>query len=260
MSCKKEKIQSVVNDLRSSEEIYEILKNPILRTASDMGKCVPALAPVVSLSDNVALASVERRIVENRHKLVEMLRKCKPNITLDDINNADFILDYAKLQEAVERLRSNEKIEFLASLFAYYHIDVMDADLEEYDEMLRRINELSMREIKLLKLLDDHLKTCDEFYRVAEAELALDKDMVNSMLTSLTKTGFCKEKTGAILDYSGNSFSTTVLFDRFLKIIGVERNSDEARETERVTARNSDGVISFIPSEDIEEIFKVDRI
>ena len=98
----------------------------------------------------------------------------------------------------------------------------------------------------MLRILHKYGESTEVFYEQIQDELDLTKDMTDSLLTSITKTGFCKEKTGVYLNYQGNSFYTTDLFSRFLALINVDDGLSEEDRIKRKKTRDEGIVYSII--------------
>ena len=96
-----------------------------------------------------------------------------------------------------------------------------DRDIDLYEENLKRLEELSIREITILAKLHQYKYNNEAFYEDIRKDCGIEKDEVKNILSAVTRTGFCKEKVGAYLGYEGDVYYTTPLFESFLKCIGV---------------------------------------
>ena len=94
-------------------------------------------------------------------------------------------------------------------------------DIDLYEENLKRLEELSIREITILAKLHQYKYNNEAFYEDIRKDCGIEKDEVKNILSAVTRTGFCKEKVGAYLGYEGDVYYTTPLFESFLKCIGV---------------------------------------
>ena len=97
-------------------------------------------------------------------------------------------------------------------------------------ELLKRLEELSIREITILAKLHQYKYNNEAFYEDIRKDCGIEKDEVKNILSAVTRTGFCKEKVGTYLGYEGDVYYTTSLFESFLKCIGV---CAEETESER---------------------------
>lgn len=230
-----EKLNKLLKKTGNWEDALKALdENTLVVTTKEAAKAVPGAGTVVAAADAFLCNVLNKKVEENRRKLLESLKAASPNYTIHSVSKEEFIVDFMNLRDVTGRLRSNEKIQFMANLFVATHCGENDDGLDEYDEMLERINRLSLREIKLLCLLHKYGETTEEFYGQAGEEFCLDKEVINNMLSSMTQSGFCKEKVGAYLGYTGNVYYATELYARFLQLIGVDDVlADEERERQR---------------------------
>lgn len=232
--------------IHSWEHLEKAYNNPMLMVQKECAKAVPGVGLGVSITDSLLSSLIQKQIQKNHKELLKCLKDASPEIVLEDVSEEEFIMDYVNLHIVVERLRSNEKIQFLANLFISAHCGQTCCNLDEYDEMINRLNMLSLREISMLQILHKYGESTEVFYEQIQDELDLAKDMTDSLLTSITKTGFCKEKTGVYLNYQGNSFYTTDLFSRFLALINVDDGLSEEDRIQRKKTRDEGTVYSII--------------
>lgn len=255
-----DKLQKQINKTRTWEDIARAVEdNSLVTFTKSIAKVSPGAGNVVSVADDNLTKIIDKNVQKRRKKLVEYLQMASPTYTFDTISE-EFIIDFANLYSAVMRLRSNEKIQMMVQMFVSAHCDSDvtekdDYDLEEYDEMLEKINRLSLREIKLLYLLHKHGTTSNEFYSESKEALGISTELINNMLLSITQTGFCKEKVGMYLGYTGNQYYTTELYSRFLKMIHVEDGISDDEKKVRLQNQQEE-VFSEEPitKEDIEAL------
>ena len=233
-----DKVQKRINQTRTWEDITRAVEdNSLVTFTKSIAKMVPGAGNAVSVADDNLTKLIDKNVQKRRKKLVEYLQMASPTYTFETISE-EFIIDFANLYSAVMRLRSNEKIQMMVQLFVSAHCDSdaekNDYDLEEYDEMLEKINRLSLREIKLLYLLHKHGTTSEAFYIEAKEALGISDELINNILSSITQTGFCKEKVGTYLGYAGNQYYTTELYSRFLKMIHVEDGISDDEKKKRL--------------------------
>lgn len=250
------KLNKILKETGNWEDALKALdENTLVVTTKEVAKSVPGVGTVVAAADAFLGNVLNKKVEANRRKLLECLKGASPNFTIHTVSKEDFIVDFMNLRTVTDRLRSNEKIQFMANLFVSTHCGEDDYDLNEYDEMLERMNRLSLREIKLLCLLHKYGETTGEFYEQASKEFGLDKEVINNMLSSITQSGFCKEKVGTYLGYTGNTYYTTELYARFLQLISVDDGlSDEERN--RRKKDRGDGVMTATTEEDINALFQ----
>lgn len=247
-----EKLNKLLKDTGNWEDALKALdENSLVVTTKEVAKAIPGAGTVVAAANAFLCNVLHKKVEANRRKLLESLKAASSNYTIHSVSKEDFIVDFMNLRDVTDRLRSNEKIQFMANLFVSTHCGENDDGLDEYDEMLERINRLSLREIKLLCLLRKYGETTEEFYGQASEEFSLDKEVINNMLSSMTQSGFCKEKVGAYVGYTGNVYYTTELYARFLQLIDVDDGLSEEDRKQRRKA-GEDDVMSDVQEEDIQ--------
>lgn len=204
-------------------------ENMFVVAAKEYVKSVPEIGSYAAVVEAVLSNILDKKVKENRRILLESLKQASPQYTIGSVSTEDFIMDYMNLQSSVERLRSNEKIQFMANLFVSAHCGNIICNLNEYDEMLQKLNYLSFREIALLDLLHIYGYNSNDFYKHAKQDLNISKEICIGLLTSISQTGFCKEITGAYPG-EGDCFVITELYNRFLELIHVEVSGETDEE------------------------------
>lgn len=91
---------------------------------------------------------------ERMRDFFDELARGRVELTSDLIESEDFLHSYFSTLRAASRTRSRQKIRYLARLFrsAVLGADYRDAD--DYEELLGTLDELSLRELRALVLLD----------------------------------------------------------------------------------------------------------
>lgn len=70
-----------------------------------------------------------------------------------DVNDVEFIMNFKKTLDAVNRLSNNDKIKYFANLLKNGYMKKEKISNDEYEEMLRLLNDLSYREINYIFFL-----------------------------------------------------------------------------------------------------------
>lgn len=142
-----EKLEIIKQSLNNSEELADIKNNPVVKaTIISVIKSVPILGELVDSSMDICLTTFQEN---KRNELIKMILS-DAYITSDMVNDVEFILNFAKTLEAVNRLASNDKIRYFANLIknGYFTSDKIENDL--FEEYLRLLSTLSYREIEYL--------------------------------------------------------------------------------------------------------------
>ena len=160
------------------------------------------------------------------------LKDGKIKLTEEIIKNEDFLHCFFITYNAAIRTRSEEKIGYLAKLLCGSVEDSMFSDVDDYEEILGVVSDLSCREIKLLVLLDDfetkypqkdnenELQRVNHYWDefVDAASDLCKRSELDALMSRLTRSGFYKLITVMFWDYQGNQGTTTPFFKRIKEI------------------------------------------
>lgn len=164
-------------------------------------------------------------------------------ITSEKVTNITFIMEFAKTLDVVNRLHSNDKLDYIAKLFkkSFVERSVNEYDANAFEEHLHRLEYLSEREIKLLVELykiqnkEEQNKEQDEqgdsnnklknnwieFKQLVSREYNIDEDDIISIFSGLSMSGYCRQS--QILNFSGtqknNPFFITSYFEKLIHLI-----------------------------------------
>jgi hypothetical protein len=161
-------------------------------------------------------------------------------ITVQKVQNIDFLNELIRLDERIRKIRSNEKVSYIINLFKNVVYLPKDPDYDEYDEYLTRLIDLSDREIHVLFLLSKK-RTLPEwqnergssirdnqlwkmFLSDAEEELKLDKEMIDTIVSGISRTGFCKQKVAPDRGKNNVVYEVSPYFERLISILTKEYN------------------------------------
>ena len=108
-----EKIENIKQSLNNSEELADIKNNTVVKaTILSIVKAVPFLGELIDSSMDICLTNFQEN---KRNELIQLILS-DAKITSDMVNDVEFILNFAKTLEAVNRLSSNDKIRYFANL------------------------------------------------------------------------------------------------------------------------------------------------
>lgn len=218
----------------NAEKLNDIWNNPVTQILVSGVSSIPVMGDIVV---NTIGNAIE---VHQRIKIQELLELIllDGTITENMINNVDVIMEFARLVDVVNKLRTNQKIEYLANLFKNT-IKENEKEFDEYEEFLQKMNDLSYRELELLFLLEDSLQkntiqttNSDEvgngfkpemvwkcFLENVKDKIGLDDGVATSLVSGTMRSGFVQHIS---ISYPGTSqtvFITTPYFRRFLEKI-----------------------------------------
>lgn len=227
----KEETEIAKLNLENTNSVSDIYDNPVVK----------ALLGVISGDINIIGTFVENGI----EKLLQKRQKEKEkalleavfsdgSVTLDDIGE-DFIFEFAMTYNAVMHLLQNEKVVYFANLLKNTVLNP-DRDCNTFQESIERLCSLSYREIELLLLLnkcqEEYYKCNPEmlddsnyiestksiwnkFMKSAAEKFGLPEEVVESMFSSIERTGFCNAVNILYPGATGKCYRTSLYFRDF---------------------------------------------
>lgn len=219
------KLKKIKKEMMYGEIIDKAINNPI---SKGLKSCLCSLCQTPGIGEGIGEAigvaidlTLENFQKKKQEEFINIIRESN-NITKEMITDIDFIMGFIKATEAVNRLSTNDKVIYIANLFKNTFCIEGEKNIDEYEEWLANLSSLSYREINILIMLYQSNKNKEKkemFYSNMEEKLGLDKENIIAILTSISRSGFCKEKVGTFLGYTGGEFYTTDYFERFLEKI-----------------------------------------
>lgn len=154
------------------------------------------------------------------------------NISIKNLNDYDILHTSYLTQQALLKIRQQEKIKLLANLFiSYCHKLQPEYDNllnDKYEFILQTIESLSLQEFRLLHILHSYeqsinldaadnklieaLKYWDAFIAKAISDLNISQNQIEAFLAKLNGTGLYQTITGMYIGYTGNNGYLTPLF------------------------------------------------
>lgn len=139
-------------ELQNIEQIINVKNNPAVKmTIINLMKSIPILGDLLDNTIDIILSSFQQK---KRDEFIDIILK-KANITKVMVNDVDFIMEFAKTLEAVNKVTVNEKVKYFAYLFSNSYCINEKIETDEYDEYLRILEDLSLREIQYLCFLKE---------------------------------------------------------------------------------------------------------
>lgn len=183
----------------------------------------------------IAMCSeIYKRFQEEKFNFfLEDVKRGTADLSLQNLNDYDILHTAYLTQQALLKIRQQEKIKLLADLFVSYchklqpeHNDQLN---DKYELILQIIESLSMQELHLLNILhsyeiqsqnltstDNKLtevsKYWNNFIENSVNDLNVSKDRIEALLTRLNWTGLYQTITGTYYGYTGNKGYLTQLF------------------------------------------------
>lgn len=227
-------------ELYNLEQLENIKNNPVVKsTILSVLKAVPLIGELIDSSIDSLLTEFQNR---KRMELLETILSSDSLITSEKVNDIEFIINFAKTLESVNRLSTNDKVCYFANLLknSYFSDDTVSTDA--YDEYLSILNDISFREIQYVCFLYKNpigkgkgFRNWGKFKEAFISEFSLDKKMVYPIFYRLKRTGFVDEilsfSPGMISgdeqsgyemdsgDIDTDYFFTTKAFEKFAEIV-----------------------------------------
>lgn len=219
--------------LENANSWIDIWNNPVVQALLISLKICPPLATGIECIYTQILDNNQKKKQEELCQIIFSDR----SITLEDVKNVDFIMGFARAWQVNNWLLANEKVKYIANLFKRTFTGIINENtISEYEEYLHRLDYMSFREIDMLfllyqcerefsvgsqKNLTKYDEAWDKFKKETVKKYDLDENMIVSIMSGLTMTGFCQEA-HFMRPGSGivkNPYYTTEYFERFLKLI-----------------------------------------
>lgn len=202
----------------SSLECYS--KHPALRGLVNV---IPAVGPLI---DGVIVEIWERLRAKRLREFFDQLAQGNVLVTEEQVANEEFVHCFIATSKAVMFTNRHEKIEMFARLLESVVKRTNDFSIDEYEEFLNILDELSYRELLVLHILDRYSRTprknhqndlqwtCtfwDEFVYEIRERLQVHPAQITSILTRLARTG-CYEIFTGYYDTKGDKGQLTPLY------------------------------------------------
>ena len=136
--------------LRTADTIVDNICNPAVRSMISVVKMsVPFIGDLI---DESLCATFEDNQKKKRKQLLDTILSDKQSITPDMVNDIEFILNFTRVMEVVNRLARNEKVKYFANLIKNGYLVNSDSRIsnDEFEEYFNEISRLSFRELEYL--------------------------------------------------------------------------------------------------------------
>lgn len=149
------KFEATKQELTDLEEFAAIKDNPIVKsTILYVLKLVPVLGELLDSSMDASLTHFQEK---KRKELIGYILS-NDNITSEQVNDVEFIMNFAKTLEAVNRLATNDKVKFFANLLKNSYFTDDKTENDEFEENIDILSRLSNREIQYMLFLYEYQK------------------------------------------------------------------------------------------------------
>jgi hypothetical protein len=158
------------------------------------------------------------------------------NVLVDELllESEDFLHCYFATAKFALNSRRREKIQMFARLLKSSLTGEGPHDVDEYEDFLRILDELSYRELQALAIMDEFSHTprtqeqndlqwtntfWNEFARRLEDQLRIPADEVTDFMNRISRTGCYEVFTGGYFDYTGGKGKLSPTYRRLKKFI-----------------------------------------
>lgn len=143
-----EKLEQNKIDLHITEEMIDIKGNPVVDSILvQMIRSIPCLGSLIGVSTDMILENFQQK---KKNELIETILKDRNTITFDMVNDVEFIVNFARVMEAVQKLATNDKIKYFGNLIRNGYLSGEHIQNSEFEEYLDVLNTMSYREIEYL--------------------------------------------------------------------------------------------------------------
>ena len=147
-----ERLDNVKTELHNYQEIESIKTNPVVKLGIGLMKqYIPILGEIIDCGIDQRL---EKKQKEKRNELISIILSDDKLITSEMVNDTEFIINFFKTIEAVDRLTTNDKIVYFGNLIKNGYLNEERIQAYKFEEYFNIINSLSYRQ------LDGNIKIC----------------------------------------------------------------------------------------------------
>jgi hypothetical protein len=223
--------ESAKQNLDNIDQINSLKNDPFIKAA--ITTLLPGIGGLITDAFDIHFSEFQ---AQKRNQFLELIMS-DTNITSDMVNDVEFIINFAKILGAINKLENNDKIKYFASLLKNSYFTDNKKDSNEFSEFFECLNSLSFKQIKILCILysiesnpEPYIdKTISEkehhisrywgsFKHELKDKLSIEDEDVFPLMKSL-------ERTGLFTIHNGFSFGSpefgklTPYFNKFAKIV-----------------------------------------
>lgn len=149
-------------NMQNAEAAVEIYNNPALKVVKGLLDKIPFIGALVD--DTIGYA-LQRFQDKKREEFIDIILSSGEKITSDKVNDVEFLINFAKTVEAIDRLATNDKVEYLANLLKNGYFNEEKIESEDYETYFETIKRMSLSDIKLLSEIIKKNKVDAEIYQ-----------------------------------------------------------------------------------------------
>ncbi len=215
MSTINEELEGLKTSLQRISEMADIKSNPVVESVLTLiVKAFPVIGDMIDSGINTIL---KERQDKKEQELVEYILKNKYAITTNMVNDVEFIINCARVQEAVRRLATNDKVKFFGNLIRNGYLSGEHIENDEFEEYLDVLVTLSYRQLECLaefyqkskltdgRIIDEEWELFKKYSKYSEAD-------INFIFKQLVRSGFINQYHD-IISTSGDDVEDELTFD-----------------------------------------------
>lgn len=228
-----EEFQDVKNSLETLDDVKDISNNPVVKSLISLVSLIPGMG---TFANSAIAEKVSMFQKEKREKLIDIIFSDR-TITQEQVSDVQFIMEFAKLIDVIDRLSTNTKVEYLGKLFKNSMLSNDDDKFDRFEEYLYRFNELSNREIEILYLMygcqkdwskllypnenadAKKFRIWSDFKKLASEKFNISKGEVDTIVAGIVRTGFCKPYFVSLAKTSEIIYRATSDFSEFVDLV-----------------------------------------
>ena len=159
-----EKLEMAKNSLYNANEIKDIKENPVVESVLLAPiKAIPVFGDLIDSSTNKLLNDFQQK---KEQELLDVILQDDHSITSEMVNDVEFIINFARAKEAVQRLATTDKVEYFGNLIRNGYLQGKHIEGSIFDEYIHILNTMSYREIQYLveykNIVKIHLKEVNQ--------------------------------------------------------------------------------------------------
>lgn len=152
-----EELEQAKLSLQNMNDLVDIKGNPVVSSILMAPiKAIPVIGDLVDSTTDELLENFQQK---KEQELIDVILNDSNSITTEMVNDVEFIINYARVVDAVRRLATNDKVKYFGNLIRNGYLSGEHIPNSEFEECLNILNTMSYREIQYLV---DYKKYCDE--------------------------------------------------------------------------------------------------
>lgn len=161
-------------------------------------RAVPIIGDMISTGTEKVLNDFQSK---KQLELIDCILQDDELITIEQVNDIEFIINFSKTVESIKRLATNDKVKYFGNLLRNGYLRNVRIDNNDFEEYSNIITELSYRELTYLAFFKQETKKMkstyniwDKFKQNFEIEFKVKRSEIDEIFTRLKRSGFIDEE------------------------------------------------------------------